>query len=404
MIYNRFYSSKSEIDNCTLYSDRTVINRRNVTSDPKASYRPNRDFLELVLESRVIAAAMQVLGIKDKTSKPTIHPLPSPSASRSERREYLEKISTAVVDRFIFTSSHTDNLVNNVFTEQEREDISNSEVLTEDGRFPCRFEGCKKSFKYNGVSRRNHELTHNPPPETNDAVHLTSSTSKPAEPTKDKDDVFNYNCALLQDGFLFLNFIDAVREGDGERIIRQYKYIMLYCKADGSHSTKYALECLYQFFQIYGLLTPRDSERFTWNRSVNNSCKIGRNIPLDLDVEHSNNFIKQAIRNLGPNVTEKAISRISNSETATRLIIQKVDDGILTAARSGKHSATSPEKDLDELLKRVQQENVFEESEGRKYTHYFGFERDKLSDLSISDVYSWLNKHKKNIDLGIRAR
>ena len=27
-------------------------------------------------------------------------------------------------------------------------------------------------------------------------------------------------------------FLDAIKEGDGARIIRQYKYFMLYCKAD----------------------------------------------------------------------------------------------------------------------------------------------------------------------------
>ncbi|CAH3030532.1 unnamed protein product [Porites evermanni] len=46
--------------------------------------------------------------------------------------------------------------------------------------------------------------------------------------------------------FLFFNFLNAIKEGGGAWIMRQYKYIMLYCKADGSHSTKYALECLYQ--------------------------------------------------------------------------------------------------------------------------------------------------------------
>ena len=79
----------------------------------------------------------------------------------------------------------------------------------------------------------------------------------------------------MTDSFLFFNFLDAVKEGDGARILWQYKYFMLYCKADGTHSTKYALECLYQFFLVYALLSPRDSERFTWNRSVNNTDQKG---------------------------------------------------------------------------------------------------------------------------------
>ena len=112
--------------------------------------------------------------------------------------------------------------------------------------------------------------------------------------------MYNYNCALRTDCFLFFNFLDVIKEGDGAQIMRQYKYITLYCKADGSHSTKYALECLYQFFLVRGLLSQRDSERFVWNRSVNNSGKKGANIPLDEDTEHDNNAIKQGITKLGP--------------------------------------------------------------------------------------------------------
>ena len=56
------------------------------------------------------------------------------------------------------------------------------------------------------------------------------------------DDVFSYNCALLADGLFFLNFLDAGKEGDGIRLMRQYRYMLLYCRADGHSSNKYALE------------------------------------------------------------------------------------------------------------------------------------------------------------------
>ena len=102
----------------------------------------------------------------------------------------------------------------------------------------------------------------------------------------------------------FFNFLAAIKEGDGMRLMRQYKYFMLYCKANDPHSTKYSLQCLYQFFLVHSLLSPKDSERFTWNRFTNNHGKKGTNIPLDEATEHSNNYVKQAIKNLGPNLTE----------------------------------------------------------------------------------------------------
>lgn len=137
-------------------------------------------------------------------------------------------------------------------------------------------------------------MTHDPPPPIPNNASSSASTpedlSRPVSPSNktSSDDVFNYNCALLADGLLFLNFLDAVNEGDGLRLMRQYRYLLLYCKADGQHSNKYALECLYKSFCITSLLSPRDCERFVWNRTVNNKGGRGKNIPNDMEIEHSN--------------------------------------------------------------------------------------------------------------------
>lgn len=101
--------------------------------------------------------------------------------------------------------------------------------------------------------------------------------------------MFNYNAALLSEGLFFLNFLDAVSEGDGMRIIRQYKYLMLLCKADDAHSVKYVLESLCQLILSNGL-SAKEAEIFVWNRTVNNHGGHGNNIPHDLEVEQSNNF------------------------------------------------------------------------------------------------------------------
>ena len=226
----------------------------------------------------------------------------------------------------------------------------------------------------------------------------------PPEETKAGDDVYNYNYALLTDCFLFFNFLDAIKEGDGAWIMRQYKYIKLYCKADGSHSTKYALECLYQFFLVRGLLSQRDSERFAWNCSVNNSGKKGDNIPLDEDTEHDNNAIKQGIRNLGPNVTENAVQRISYARSPTASILGNLDDSIKWQLPSGKHFHGSLERGLNELIKRAFEFKIFSEVEARSYKIFNGFQRDRLANLDVSSLHQWIKKHKKNITWGIRAR
>ena len=159
---------------------------------------------------------------------------------------------------------------------------------------------------------------------------------------------------------------------------------MLYCK---THSIKYALECLYQLFLVYSLLTPRDSERFMWNRSVNNHGKKGCNILLDESTEHSNNFVKQCIRNLGPNISEAAVSRLCKAESSTRLMLEKLDKTLNQFSKSGSHSETSENQDLDELIKKVAVFKPFSKLEGRKYAHFLDFKGYRLEDLDVSDLY-----------------
>ena len=339
---------------------------------------------------------------------PTKFPIPPnmDTATKIQKLNYLMEASAKIVDAYIFEYSSVNQIVDDVLTVQERENLVNTQQLTKDGRFPCRFQGCTKSFRYNGKSRRSHEMTHNPPPDIPDQLSVSScSNSRPTiEKVEVKDDVFNYNCGLLTDGFLFFNFLDAISEGDGMRIMRQYKYIMLYCKADESHSTKYALECLYQFFLVYAVLSPRDSERFIWNRLVSNTCQKGSNIPLDLDVEHSNNFIKQGIKNLGPNVTEHAISHISRAETATTNILDNLDENVQRVARSGRHTRSSDDKDLQQLVKKALEVDIFTEHAQRSYKQFADIKRDRLENFDTSNLFKWINTHKNNLVRGIRAR
>lgn len=388
-----------------MYSDRNIINRRNVREDPHTAYRPDRDFLILEVTARVVAAAFEVLGMGNKIEQPKNLPIPVEVTTRDnlKKLQFLHKAAAMIVEKLVVDKEMMDETITSMISAQERQEIVNKIELNPDGRFPCRYPGCSKSFKYNGKSRKRHELSHDPPVDVSDNC---DSIPTPAQvlPSKDGDDVFNYNTALLAEGLFFLNFLDAVKEGDGGRIIRQYKYLMLLCKSDDPHSTKYALESLYQLLLVNGALSEREAEVFTWNRSVNNHGGTGMNIPFDLEVEHSNNHIKQGINNLGVNVTEHAVTRIARAEKPTRTVFWNIDRSLQRSVRSGKHVATFPVKDLDELVKKLVDKGVFQYQEGRLYRHFLHFQRDPLKNLNMSKVYAWITDHKKKLSLGVKAR
>ena len=256
-----------------MYSDRTLINRRNMKAEPQSAYRPDRDFLEIVIKSRVIAAAMLQLGFTGKCSQPSKFTLPDNlhKQSKLSKLQYLHNAAALIVDKFVFDDKSVNKLLDQILTVQQRQGTADEQPRTANGRFPCRFPGCEFPFRYDGASRRRHEASHNPQPLTSDEACIANDSSEAVisngQSTTDEsgDDVFSYNCALLADGLFFLNFLDAGKEGDGIRLMRQYRYMLLYCRADGHSSNKYALECLFQSFCADSLLSPRDRERFVWN-------------------------------------------------------------------------------------------------------------------------------------------
>ena len=259
-----------------MFADQILINWRNITSNVSSSYRPNRDIFRVVFQSRVIGAAMPVLGFENRSSIPSKYTFPENMTTLSKgcKLQVLHELSAKVFDNFVFNSNMVEQ-VSSVISKQEKRNVLETQGLTPDGRFPCRFPGCTSSFKQNGKARNIHELSHNPPVLVEDKPLVVSPTKQSSasnhDKMKSKDDVliyFDYNCTLLIDGYMFFNFLDLIKIGDGARTMRQYKYFMLYCKADGTHSIKYALDCLYQLFLLNSLLTPRDSEHFVWNRSV----------------------------------------------------------------------------------------------------------------------------------------
>ena len=118
---------------------------------------------------------------------------------------------------------------------------------------------------------------------------------------------------------LCLEFTDAWKHGDGERITSCWRVFLLHFCANGR--TKYALEALTLQFQL-ATLSPSLVHQLTWGRFVNTHGGRGRNIPCDLFNEHVNRLFKDAVQKMGANFTEKATTRVARSISQ----LQKLSD------------------------------------------------------------------------------
>ena len=85
-------------------------------------------------------------------------------------------------------------------------------------------------------------------------------------------------------------------------------------------------------------------------------------------------------------------------------MLSSMDREILVKQRSGKHISANYSKDLRAIVNSLMEESVFCHTPGRHYKYFSNFVRDPLSRLDMSNLYQWINRHKKNIDLGRKAR
>lgn len=95
--------------NITLYSDRQLINRRNVTTDvSKLKVDGCKKLFMLALEARIIAAFLQILEISNFDGHPSENNLSADMKSKSqyEKRMFLSALSNEIVSKFILRSEN----------------------------------------------------------------------------------------------------------------------------------------------------------------------------------------------------------------------------------------------------------------------------------------------------------
>ena len=141
-------------------------------------------------------------------------------------------------------------------------------------------------------------------------VDMTWPCTSESDPSQ-QDYIRNYASEVITLGLFYKEYNDAIREGDGERILRCWRYLLLIFKA--SDKRKYSVEAIHLLAQHHFLFSKRMAQQLIWSRTVNIHGKSGKNISLDLHMEHLNKKCKQAISHLGANVAGGTIERVGRS-------------------------------------------------------------------------------------------
>ena len=172
-------------------------------------------------------------------------------------------------------------------------------------------------------------------------------------------------------GFLAWNMEDAVREGDGERIIRLWKFFLLHFKQAGK--TIYSLEALRLIYNVQFGLSEKLAHVLTYNRTCNARGGIGCNVSLDLHMEHLNRNFKDDINTFAPHLSESSVEKTAHATPVVNEYIAHFDKLVCIPQDSGLHIKPSEENDRKAIFDLFMETEACSHIPGRAYIHYKGF-------------------------------
>jgi len=102
------------------------------------------------------------------------------------------------------------------------------------------------------------------------------------------DSVLSYANEIFSLGLFYMEY--SIKEGGGDRILRCWRYMLLLFKV--SNKTKYSVEAYSLLAHYQYLFSERMCKQLLWSCTVNVHGKQGKNIPMDLHMEHLNQDLK----------------------------------------------------------------------------------------------------------------
>ena len=202
------------------------------------------------------------------------------------------------------------------------------------------------------------------------------------------DKVHQYANQLLSLGCFYLEYSDAIREEDGLRVLRCWRYILPMFLSSGKRN--YAIEGLNFLLQHGHILPPQQAAELIWSRFINVHGIPGRNIPNDLHMEHLNCVIKTSIQGLCSNKTLNVITRLGNALGVIAPILSKFDVENCVTEPSGTHHRPHSDRDMKIVIQELS--SVFKSVPSRHH-ETFRNPRDPLHAKTHHDIHSWIVAH-----------
>ena len=400
-MFDHLYKTSSNCDGGTLLQLRNLINRRNIAKDVTGRFNETIDFAELVINCHIVAAGMKFFGLKSVSDEPAYNSsiLRARNEPKEKQWKQMKVVVGRLVDRFVIVERFMDIQPKAPIPRE----LSTRDVFENPHAVRIQSEHCYCMQHATRVTSEHcYVQAPTPPPKkkrilpnwiqsTADHPHAAESIHSSAP-----DEVFDYACAVLNDGLLLLLFRDIIHAAAGILNMRCWKFLMLYYRH--FHHYKYALEGFYTLAQVHVLASQRLKNQIMYSRFVNTRGGCGNNIPVDLQIEHFNRILKDAIIGVGANVTETVIVEASKYINAIHTICVNFDNATNIKPESMHHTRKSSAQDMELILKQLTTESdVFSYIPGRCHKSTPHVEPNVTRTIDAGALFKWLKQHQKDL-------
>ena len=183
------------------------------------------------------------------------------------------------------------------------------------------------------------------------------------------DDLKNYSTQLLQWYLHFIEFQDAIKEGDIFRCNICLKMMIPFFYGHSARS-KYFVECIDYILKTEVLLPPLLAMRCRLGSFVNPHGGAGNNKPADMQQENNILVLKDVIKGLGAGKTDKAIVRASLAAPVVDAITEQYKKMLGIHLRNGRHVKKSNMQDVTAVVGLASALDPFAFFAGRIMPHY----------------------------------
>lgn len=180
-----------------------------------------------------------------------------------------------------------------------------------------------------------------------------------------QDSVVAHTHQLLKVLLLKRCLDNAIKSADGAFITTIMKHMMLYFRKFGYKN--YALACLEHVAQCQLFLSEQATELVQQECFVNNRGRAMTNMPMDLDLEHSNKFFKEHFTLRSNEPSQPVISRLSLAQNKLQLVLEnyKSEFRIYRHTPLRRIDTDKYKEDVLKLHQHLSLRHIFEAEPGR---------------------------------------